>query len=213
MFPPSPCIILSKSTINNKEYRLRLKTSTGLAAARVLGGNKNNTPIRTIKATGRTVQVIATHFPIAIWSCNPNSTLLDGRGNPLVAGSLDSLDCSGNHLGNIDFSGNSGLKRLICASNSLRRLILRAFVPGNSALDIEELDCSKNLLTQLNLSALKHLSWVDCSQNRLSSIVFGNLQLLRSVNCARNKLLTLDLSKVSHLHFVDARSNPIGQKI
>lgn len=86
--------------------------------------------------------------------------------------SLDSLDCSGNHLSNLLLFSNTSLKFLDCSNNQLSSLDLR----------------NSNLLLKL-----------DVSNNQLKSLDIANCRLLQNLNCSNNQLTSLDLVENSKL--------------
>ena len=118
---------------------------------------------------------------------------------------VQSIDCRGNNLTQLDVSKNTALEDLLCSENNLTQLD----VSKNTAL--EYLDCSENNLTQLDVSkntALKHL---DCSENNLTQLdVSKNIYLL-GLDCSENNLTQLDVSKNTVLAKLSCQQNNLTQ--
>ena len=74
---------------------------------------------------------------------------------------------------------------------------------------LQTLDCSRNSLTTLDVSALTNLTSLDCSDNQLTALVVSNLTLLEDLDCADNQLTALDVSKQTHLTILDCAHNQL----
>ena len=72
---------------------------------------------------------------------------------------------------------------------------------------LERLECSSNLLTELDLTANPLLRSVDCSSNQLKSLDVSQCSELEYLNCGRNRLTTLDLSGLSALETLNCSDN------
>ena len=72
---------------------------------------------------------------------------------------------------------------------------------------LERLECSSNLLTELDLTANPLLRSVDCSSNQLKSLDVSQCSELEYLNCGRNRLTTLDLSGLSALETLYCNDN------
>lgn len=77
---------------------------------------------------------------------------------------LQSLDCGGNTLTELDVSGNTKLESLLCSENSLATLTLGT----NTSLKM--LSCAKNKLTALNISGCGSLAQLSCEDNSLTTL-------------------------------------------
>ena len=125
---------------------------------------------------------------------------------------LQTLNCSGNNLAELNLDSNTNLQTLICNDNSLNTLDLSQ----NTALTT--VDChSNNIYYTLQLNVEAPLQWLDCSDNGITYLnglnYFTNLKELRCSNngftylgvwgnpsleildCSNNKLTELDLSR------------------
>ena len=74
---------------------------------------------------------------------------------------------------------------------------------------LQTLDCSRNSLTTLDVSALTNLTSLDCSENALTTLDVSALTNLTSLNCYRNELTKLDVSKLTNLTSLDCSFNSL----
>ena len=82
-----------------------------------------------------------------------------------------------------------------CANYGIRSLTgIKVF----SAL--QELDCSTNFMTELDLSGLSALNYLDCSSNQLTNIDLTGCGALGEFRCSDNQLTSLDLSNFHALY-------------
>ena len=90
----------------------------------------------------------------------------------------------------------SNLELLQCSRNSITELDLS----NNTALT--ELYCDYNNLTSLDLSNNTALTKLDCSVNQLTSLDVSNNTALTSLGCGGNQLTSLDLSNNTALTYL-----------
>lgn len=64
---------------------------------------------------------------------------------------------------------------------------------------LKELDCSKNQLTNLDLSKNSSLTYLNCYQNQLTNLNVKNNTKLNYLNCGDNRLTRFDISKDTNL--------------
>jgi len=104
-----------------------------------------------------------------------------------------------------DIEKRKKLKKLDVSKRDIKGTIdLRDFV------ELEELDCSKNKLTSLNLDGIKQLARLNCSENQLiDELNCKNLIRLREINCADNKLTNLNLSECCRLEKLNCSLNKL----
>lgn len=81
--------------------------------------------------------------------------------------------------------------------------------------NLEELDCSSNRISTLDLSRCRNLTGVVCPGNALVALDLTELRSLAELNCAENRLTALDLRTTSSLRVLvcndnDLRSLDIG---
>ena len=70
------------------------------------------------------------------------------------------------------------------------------------------LDCSDNLLTEIDISALTNLDTLDCSYNQLTSLNLGSVNLIE-LHCGINQLTSLDLSSATNLESLGCYGNQL----
>ena len=74
---------------------------------------------------------------------------------------------------------------------------------------LQTLDCSRNLLTTLDVSALTNLTSLVCSDNQLTALDVSGLTNLTSLDCSDNQLTALDVSNLTHLTDLDCSDNEL----
>ena len=97
----------------------------------------------------------------------------------------------------------TGLQTLDCSRNLLTELDVSALT------NLTSLDCSENALTKLNVSGLTNLTSLDCYRNELTKLDVSNLTLLTELDCAYNQLTTLDVSALTKLTSLDCYRNEL----
>ncbi len=97
----------------------------------------------------------------------------------------------------------TGLQTLDCSRNLLTTLDVSALT------NLTYLDCSDNALTKLNVSGLTNLTFLDCYRNELTKLDVSNLTLLTELDCAYNQLTTLDVSALTSLTSLDCYRNEL----
>ena len=137
---------------------------------------------------------------------------------------LQTLDCRGNLLTELDVSALTNLTSLVCSDNQLTKLnvsgltnltFLDCYRNELTKLDVSnltlltELDCAYNQLTTLDVSALTKLTSLDCYRNELTKLDVSNLTLLTELDCAYNQLKELDVSKLTGLTYLDCSDNQL----
>ncbi len=135
---------------------------------------------------------------------------------------LQSLDCSGLKLTELDVSKNPKLTYLDCSNNKLTRLdlsnnpVLGTLNCNNNYLseldlshnpEIWDLSCDDNQLPELDLTGLPELQELNCENNRLSVLVVSSNKHLVSLKCGNNRLGWLDLSKNEHIRGLSCQGN------
>ena len=95
----------------------------------------------------------------------------------------------------------TGLQTLNCSRNSLTELDVSALT------NLTSLDCSFNSLTKLDVSKLTGLKKLDCAYNQLTELDVSNQTLLKDLDCAHNQLTALDVSNLTGLKDLDCSDN------
>lgn len=73
-----------------------------------------------------------------------------------------------------------------------------------------ELDCSKNEITEIDLSNYLQLSTLICYQNDLTSIDLSNLPLLEKLECQSNPITDINVTSNSNLSYLSCSSTEIS---
>ena len=73
--------------------------------------------------------------------------------------------------------------------------------------NVSELDCSKNQLTNIDVSKSTSLWILKCSDNKLTSLNASGSSLLTEVNCSNNRLTSLDVSGCASLETLECDNN------
>ena len=118
--------------------------------------------------------------------------------------SIEMLSCYGEGIENlkgIEFFYN--LEQLECSNNKLTTLDLSY----NDKLS--SLTCNKNLFTTLDLHKNRNLERLECSNNKLTTLNVSKNTALKSLICDGNQLTTLDVSKNTALKSLTCDSNQL----
>lgn len=152
-----------------------------------------------------TVKINKANFPdenFRNWVTNNADTSND---NVLSRTELEAvIDCE---IGNRDIHDLKGiewffnLQELYCSYNQLTNLD----VSGNSRL--VNLYCSNNQLESLDISNNSNLTSIYCDNNQLISLDLSNKPALSILNCENNQLINLDTSDNSALEFLNCDNN------
>ena len=97
----------------------------------------------------------------------------------------------------------TGLQTLDCSRNSLTELDVSALT------NLTSLDCSENALTKLNVSGLTNLTSLDCTFNSLTTLNVSGQTNLTSLDCSDNQLTALDVSNLTLLTKLDCSDNQL----
>ena len=77
-------------------------------------------------------------------------------------------------------------------------------------INVEEISCFSNLLTEIDLSALTQLRELNMRNNDLTSINLGEGSQLTNLNLKGNELTEIDLSTFTNLDHLILWENPLG---
>ena len=97
----------------------------------------------------------------------------------------------------------TGLQTLDCSRNLLTTLDVSALT------NLTSLDCSLNWLTELDVSALTKLKSLSCYENALTELNVSGQTNLTSLDCSFNSLTTLDVSALTNLTSLDCYRNEL----
>ena len=115
---------------------------------------------------------------------------------------IKSIDVSGKNIS--DLKGIEvfmNLEELDCSRNTLSSLDLS----GNTLL--KTLNCSNNQLTELSLVNQSELTSLSCNYNRLTSLDVSNKQKLRALSCEYNYIENLNIAGNTSLEWINVRTN------
>ena len=147
---------------------------------------------------------------------------------------LENVNCRNNRLtGTLDLSSLRNLVEVNCRSNNLTGLnitgcdsleILNCHTNADdgpehtnhiSVLDLrgknrlQELTCTRNSLTALDLSDCTALVSLDCCINQIQELDFSHSPNLRQIECWNNRLSSVNVSANTRLEWADFGSNDI----
>jgi Leucine-rich repeat (LRR) protein len=130
---------------------------------------------------------------------NGDGEICDGE-----AAKLENLHISDTNIRDLEGIENfPNLKYLDCSGCNIESITL-------SSSSLLELDCSKNSLTNLDVSNIKNLTGLDCSGNELTEIDISTNKILEWLSCNHNLLTSLDVSNNLKLLSLDVGYNDIS---
>lgn len=119
---------------------------------------------------------------------------------------ITELRISGLGLNSLDgLEAFFNLQVLNCSRNNLTELDLS----GNP--ELTELDCSYNQLTRLDLTQSPHLAYVTCRYNQLTQLDCSGKDQMIALNCEMNQLTQLNLSGCTALKSLYCRNNSLTE--
>ncbi len=104
-------------------------------------------------------------------------------------------------LAGIEFFTN--LQELDCSDNQL------TYLDVSGLTNLQILDCSSNLITNLDVSGLTNLGYLECLNNLLANLNVSGLTNLGYLDCSVNQLTNLDVSGLTNLQYLDCWSNQL----
>ena len=107
--------------------------------------------------------------------------------------------------GYITAAGLAGVKTIIVNKMSIADLKGIEYFTA-----LNELNCSNNKLTALDLSANKALETLHCNNNQLTALDMSANTALRNLNCYSNQLTALDVSKNEALVLLNCSNNALS---
>ena len=138
---------------------------------------------------------------------NANISSLEGLSNFSI---LNHLDCSNNQISTIDVN-DFLLGTLDCSNNQISSLDLSSL-----SYEIYSLNCSYNLLTDLQIANLFGLNTLDCSHNQITNLelpafqpVWSGPQPVYNINISHNFITNFTLADNIPYENVDCSHNQI----
>lgn len=104
-------------------------------------------------------------------------------------------------LGGIGYC--TGLTKLVCSKNKLTELNISGLTK------LTYLDCYKNQLTELDLSGLAELTYLDCSANELSLLDLTEQTKLTKLVCTNTKVSELNVNHLTKLEVFQCYYNKL----
>ncbi len=102
----------------------------------------------------------------------------------------------------LDVSKNINLQELVCYTNNISELDV------SKNVDLTILNCSVNKLSYLNVEKNTKLIYLNVWQNRLTNLDLSKNSELKRLDCYNNNLSSLDLSKNMNINRIMTGSNP-----
>ena len=137
---------------------------------------------------------------------NDNYTIIDINGDGEIQES-ETINISSLEIPSINIVGLTGieafinLNELICNNNNLTNLNLN----NNTSLSI--LNCGSNQLATLDLNNNTNLTYLNCQGNQMTNLNVSNSINLNELNCNTNNLTNLNLSNNINLNKLDCNRN------
>jgi len=119
----------------------------------------------------------------------------------IVGNGITYLFLSNTRLINLNASGHTTLKQLVCNNNPLISLDV------SKCTALKRLDCTKGSLVSLNASGCTALDTLYCNDNQLSDLNVNGCTALSLLHCYNNKLNNLDLTGCTALRWLDCCNN------
>ena len=120
---------------------------------------------------------------------------------------LRELDCSYNQLKEYYPILSSGLKILNCSHNNLTYMDLGIL----HGLNLEEVNCSNNKITNIVMDSVGELVKFDCSNNDLMALDVSQCFKLKELNCSGNQLMELNVGNQTQLTQLDCSNNKLTE--
>ena len=160
-------------------------------------------PVAAMAEGTEDVQINETNFPDAKFRDYVQSELASGR-NFLTKDEIASVTTIDVCVQDIsDLTGIehfTALEELDCSYNNLTSLDV------SKNTELTYLYCFNNQLTELDVSQNKALKTLDCSGNQLTSLNVSDLTALEELTCNSNQLTSLDVSGCTELTYLECTS-------
>ena len=169
---------------------------------------KTNTKTFNISIAPAGIAVNSTNFPDANFRSYVNNFDKDGNGylSDSEIASVKTINVAGKNISNLKgIQLFTNLEELVCSNNSLTTLDLS----GNN--NLKALYCSNNKLTSLNLSGNRKLETLECDNNQLTALDVSKNTALDYISCIGNKLTKLDVSSNTALKYLYCNDNQLTE--
>ena len=128
----------------------------------------------------------------------------DGVLSKLEISGVTEISCKSKNIS--DLTGVEyfyNLENLSCSYNKLTSLDV------SGCTNLEILECRCNNLTSLDVSGCTNLEVFDCAGNSLTSLDMSECTNLENLDCFSNELTSLDVSGCTNLDYLDCSSNKL----
>lgn len=194
--------LYAQSTPPENTPVISLTTAVNATVSISIKAHSSNTPVWIETSPG-----VFDDFSInAFWTGYKPFTV---NGNKLnIYGDLYGFDCtSQTHNGPvlaIDLSLAPNLDQLYCSNNQISNLDV-SYIKSLSILQ-----CYHNIISSLNLNGLTNLFELFCFENRLQTLDVSTLSALQDIRCFTNFLTELNLSGLSEMKKVYCHGNNLN---
>lgn len=141
------------------------------------------------------IQISQEAKPNTDWIDSEFATILEDRGYIKDASTVTTKEVE--QLTRIDVSG----------TDYSNRGTLKSMKGLEYFINLEELKCHSNLLTELNVSTLKKLKVLECHENYLTSLKLTSNTNIEYLKCYTNEIIELDLKNQKLLKELDCSNN------
>lgn len=121
----------------------------------------------------------------------------------LLQGNIKTLKVGNAELTELAIQECSSLEVLDCSQNLLQELDL------TGAPQLKDLSCFANKLMRIDLSACLLLEQLKCTNNQLATLDVAHLTKLKELTCSKNALTKLDVSKMTQLETLKCYQNQL----
>jgi len=128
----------------------------------------------------------------------------DGEIQESEALQVSDLDVSNSTIASlIGINSFTSLNNLYCSNNQISTLDV------SNLVNLNTLFCSNNQMTSLNVINLVNLNRLDCSNNQMTSLDVSNLINLGQLYCSDNQITSLDASNLVNLITLNCSNNQL----
>ena len=138
------------------------------------------------------------------WAADDGSIAINNRNFPDGAFRTFVADYDTDENGRLSAAELEAVARMECRDLGIADLTGIAYFTA-----LEELNCTANRLTELDVSRNTALKKLYCGKNRLTSLNVNGNAALKDLLCFKNRLTALDVSKNTALTYLDCSNNQL----
>ena len=196
------------TTITIRYYASGQTTSGGWGFSSATVGTDGLAIRGSVIAMAPTTSIPDPNFEAKLIALGIDSGVADGKVLTSSINTLTTLDVSSSSITNLtgiqDFVA---LQDLRCSNNSLTSLNVSALT------NLRTLYCDNNSLPSLDLHLLSNLNYLECENNLITDLNISGLTNLYYIGCKSNKLTTLNVSAYPGLTYLDVDDNNLTSLI